>query len=338
MIANDLKISVLGAGSWGTALAGLLASKGYDVTIWAYEDEVCRQINEESENSTYLPGFKLPENLKSTNSIEEAILSSQLILSVMPSHVVRGVLSGVASLITPDQIFVSATKGIEIDTLMTNSQIVEEVLPGKIADGAAYISGPSFAREVAAQLPTAVTVASKYKNIALKVQEIFSTPYFRVYSSSDIIGLEVGGSIKNVIALGAGISDGLGFGYNARAALITRGLAEMTRLGLALGAKPSTFSGLSGMGDLVLTCTGDLSRNRSVGIKIGEGKKIDEILSDMNMVAEGVKTAKAAYLLAEKLGINMPICESIYKILYEDMEPKEAVSSLMTRDLKEEVC
>lgn len=337
MIANDLKISVLGAGSWGTALAGLLASKGYDVTIWAYEEEVCRQINEESENSTYLPGFKLSENLKSTNSIEEAITSCQLILSVMPSHVVRGVLSKVASLITPDHIFVSATKGIEIETLMTNSQVVEEVLPANIADGAAYLSGPSFAREVAGQLPTAVTVASKYKNIALKVQEIFSTPYFRVYSSSDIIGLEVGGSIKNVIALGAGISDGLGFGYNARAALITRGLAEMTRLGLALGANSSTFSGLSGMGDLVLTCTGDLSRNRSVGIKIGEGKKIDEILSDMNMVAEGVKTAKAAYLLARKLKIDMPICESIYKILYEDLEPKEAVSSLMTRDLKEEV-
>ncbi len=336
MIANNLKISVLGAGSWGTALAGLLASKGYDVTIWAYEDEVCRQINEERENSTYLPGFKLSENLKSTNSIEEAIVSSQLILSVMPSHVARGVLSKAASLITPEHIFVSATKGIEIDTLMTNSQIVEEVLPVRIADSAAYLSGPSFAREVAGRLPTAVTVASKYKNIALKVQEIFSTPYFRVYSSSDIIGLEVGGSIKNVIALGAGISDGLGFGYNARAALITRGLAEMTRLGLALGANASTFSGLSGMGDLVLTCTGDLSRNRSVGIKIGEGKKIDQILSDMNMVAEGVKTAKAAYLLAGKLGIDMPICESIYKILYEDMEPKEAVSSLMTRDLKEE--
>ena len=336
MIAHDLKISVLGAGSWGTALAGLLASKGYDVTIWAYEDEVCRQINEERENSTYLPGFKLSENLKSTNSIEEAIVSSRLVLSVMPSHVVRGVLSRVASLITPEHIFVSATKGIEIDTLMTNSQIVEEVLPANIADSAAYLSGPSFAREVAGQLPTAVTVASKYKNIALKVQEIFSTPYFRVYSSSDIIGLEVGGSIKNVIALGAGISDGLGFGYNARAALITRGLAEMTRLGVALGAKASTFSGLSGMGDLVLTCTGDLSRNRSVGIKIGEGKKINEILSDMNMVAEGIKTAKAAYLLAKKLDIDMPICESIYKILYEDMEPKEAVSSLMTRDLKEE--
>lgn len=338
MITDDFKISVLGAGSWGSALAGLLALKGFDVTIWAYEAEVCSQINEEHENSVYLPGFKLPGNLKSTNSIEDVIPSGRLILSVLPSHVARGVLSRVSSLITPEQIFVSATKGIEIDTLMTNSQIVEEVLPSGIADGAAYLSGPSFAREVAAQLPTAVTVASRYKNIALKVQDIFSTSCFRVYSSSDIIGLEIGGSIKNVIALGAGISDGLGFGYNARAALITRGLSEMTRLGLALGAKASTFSGLSGMGDLVLTCTGDLSRNRTVGIKIGKGEKIEKILSDMNMVAEGVKTAKAAYLLATKLGIDMPICESIYKILYEDMEPGEAVLSLMTRDLKEEVC
>ena len=338
MIANDLKISVLGAGSWGTALAALLASKGYAVTIWAYEDEVCRQINEGSENVTYLPGFKLSGNLKASSSIEDVIGSSQLVLSVVPSHVARNILSKAAGLITADHIFVSATKGIEIDTLMTNSQIVEEILPERVADNAAYLSGPSFAREVAAQLPTAVTVASKSTEIAKKVQKIFSTSYFRVYSSNDIIGLEVGGSIKNVIALGAGISDGLGFGYNARAALITRGLAEMTRLGLALGAKASTFSGLSGMGDLVLTCTGDLSRNRSVGIKIGEGEKIDAILSDMNMVAEGVKTAKAAYLLAEKLRIDMPICESIYKILYEDMEPREAVSSLMARDLKEEIC
>ena len=337
MIANDLKISVLGAGSWGTALAGLLASKGYDVTIWAYEDDVCRQINENNENLVYLPGIKLSENLKSTNSIDEAIASSRFVLSVVPSHVARGILSKVADFITPDHIFVSATKGIEIDTLMTNSQVVEEVLPPLVSERAAYLSGPSFAREVAEQLPTAVTVASKNTDIAIKVQEVFSTPYFRVYSSNDIMGLEVGGSIKNVIALGAGISDGLGFGYNARAALITRGLAEMTRLGLALGANASTFSGLSGMGDLVLTCTGDLSRNRSVGIRIGEGEKIGNILSDMNMVAEGVKTAKAAYLLAGKLGIDMPICESIYKILYEDMEPKEAVSSLMTRELKEEV-
>lgn len=337
MRRNSVKIGVVGGGSWGTTLASLVADKGFEVTLWVYEPEVCREIRDGGENITYLPGFRLPANLVPTNSLEEAVADKELVLFVTPSHVARSVLNEAKPLISPEIILVSATKGIEEASLKTNAGVLEDVLPAEISERAVYLSGPSFAREVAEKHPTAVTVASRDADRASKVQEIFSTPFFRVYTSSDIVGLEIGGSIKNVIALGAGISDGLGFGYNARAALITRGLAEMTRLGVAMGAEALTFSGLSGLGDLVLTCTGDLSRNRTVGIRLGKGEKLSSILGEMKMVAEGVKTAKAAYLLAKKMNIDMPITEKIYRILYEDLDPKTAVAGLMARELKEEI-
>ncbi|MBE9502819.1 MAG: NAD(P)H-dependent glycerol-3-phosphate dehydrogenase [Proteobacteria bacterium] len=332
-----MNIGVIGGGSWGTTLANLLASKGYKTSLWVYEEILCREINESHKNSTYLPGFTLSENLSATNDVKEAIDGKALVLWVTPSHVTRRVLTEAKPCISPDAIMVSATKGIEVDTLKTNSEVIEELLPPEISEKVVYLSGPSFAREVAAEQPTAVTVASKHVPSASKVQEIFSTTFFRAYTSTDIIGLEIGGSIKNVIALGAGISDGLGFGSNARAALITRGLAEMTRLGVAMGADALTFAGLSGLGDLVLTCTGDLSRNRTVGLRLGKGEKIEDILSEMKMVAEGVKTTKAAHQLSKKLGVDMPIVENIYAILYEKMPAKKAVASLMTRELKEEI-
>lgn len=332
-----MNLGVIGGGSWGTTLANLLASKGYKTTLWVYEEALCHEINKSHENSTYLSGFTLSENLCATNDIKDAIDGKALVLWVTPSHVTRRVLIDAKPCISPDAIMVSATKGIEVDTLKTNSEVIEELLPTEISEKVVYLSGPSFAREVAAKQPTAVTVASKHAASASKVQEIFSTPYFRAYTSKDMIGLEIGGSIKNVIALGAGISDGLGFGCNARAALITRGLAEMTRLGVAMGADALTFSGLSGLGDLVLTCTGDLSRNRSVGLRLGKGEKIEDILSEMKMIAEGVKTTKAAYQLSKKLGVEMPIVENIYAILYENMPARKAVTTLMTRELKEEI-
>lgn len=332
-----MNVGVIGGGSWGTTLANLLAGKGYGTTLWVYEEPLCREINDRRENSVYLPGFRLSSNLHATNKMEEAILGKGLVLWVPPSHVARHLLPGARPFISSDAIMVSATKGIEEDTLKTNSEVIEEMLPPAISEKVVYLSGPSFAREVAAGQPTAVTVASKDAASASKVQEVFSTSCFRAYTSKDIIGLEVGGAIKNVIALGAGISDGLGFGYNARAALITRGLAEMTRLGVAMGAEALTFSGLSGLGDLVLTCTGDLSRNRTVGLRLGKGDKIKTILAEMKMVAEGVKTAKAAYLLSKKLDVEMPITEKIYSILYEGMSPKTAVTGLMMRELKEEI-
>lgn len=331
-----MKVGVIGGGSWGTTLANVLADKGYQTKLWIHEEEVCKQVNT-GENTTYLEGFKLSNNLSATNSLKEAIEGKELVLWVTPSHVARYVLKDALPFISTGAIMASATKGIEEETLKTNSEVIEELLPIEISKKVVYLSGPSFAREVVAKQPTAVTVASQDSFAASKVQEIFSTDYFRAYTSSDVTGLEVGGSIKNVIALGAGISDGLGFGYNARAAIITRGLAEMTRLGVAMGADPLTFSGLSGLGDLVLTCTGDLSRNRTVGLRLGKGEKIDKILGEMKMVAEGVKTAKAAYLLSNKLCVDMPITTKIYKILYEDMLPQKAVAALMARELKEEI-
>jgi len=332
-----VRIGVVGGGSWGTTLANLLSNKGYDVTFWVYEEDLCRTINESHENTLYLKDITLSNELRASNSISQVIEEKDLLLFVTPSHVARAILTEASDHINEDQILVSATKGIEESTLKTNSQVIEEILSPSISKNTVYLSGPSFAREVAIRQPTAVTVASQNEKRAQSVQEIFSTDYFRVYRSSDIIGLEVGGSIKNVIALGAGISDGLGFGSNARAALITRGLAEMLRLGVKMGANAMTFSGLSGLGDLVLTCTGDLSRNRNVGLRLGKGEKIGDILSDMKMVAEGVKTAKAAYDLSRKISVEMPITECIYNIIYNDMNAREAVSTLMTRELKEEL-
>lgn len=329
-------IGVIGAGSWGTTLADLLAKKGHNVTLWAYEPELVEEMTQTRSNSLFLPGISLSPELKFTNVLQEAVADKTVLLFVVPSQVTRSVIKSALPFISGSALIVSASKGIELDTLKTVSQIYEEILPHELSANFSALSGPSFAREVAQEMPTAVAVASGRQDVAKHVQHTFTTRFFRVYTNDDVIGVELGGAIKNVIAIAAGISDGLGFGHNTRAALITRGLAEMTRLGRAMGAQTATFAGLAGMGDLVLTCTGDLSRNRSVGIKLGEGRRLAEILGEMRMVAEGVKTTESAYNLASRLKVEMPITEKVYQVLYKDKPAREAVLELMTRDLKAE--
>ena len=329
-------IGVIGAGSWGTTLADLLAKKGHAVTLWAYEPELVGEMATTGINGIYLPGIPLSSRLRFTNSLRDTVEGKDLILCVVPSQLVREVIRSVLPVLPAEALIVSASKGIELESLMTVSQVYAELLPLALNQRFSVLSGPSFAREVAREMPTAVVAAAAVASVARRVQDIFTTPSFRVYTNADVVGVELGGAIKNVIALAAGISDGLGFGNNTRAALITRGLAEMTRLGRAMGAKSETFAGLAGMGDLVLTCTGDLSRNRTVGIKLGQGLSLAEILAEMRMVAEGVKTAESARSLAVRLGIDMPITEKVYRVLYEDKPAREAVVELMTRDLKAE--
>lgn len=330
-----MQIGVIGAGSWGTSLANLLAKKGYQVTLWAYEAEVVEGIRTRRVNDLYLPENQLSENLQATGELAAATAGKQLVLLVPPSQVLRGVFQQLLPHLEPETLLVSASKGIENSTLQTMSEILAELAPHG-ADRSAFLSGPSFAKEVARELPTAVTVAAESETVAARVQEIFSTDYFRVYTSTDVIGIELGGALKNVIAIAAGIADGLGFGHNTRAALITRGLAEISRIGLAKGAQPATFAGLAGMGDLVLTCTGDLSRNRSVGMALGQGRSLKQVLDGMQMVAEGVQTTLSAYQLARRLEVEAPIIDQMYQILYQDKEPRRAVSDLMDRELKPE--
>lgn len=337
MNVEQCKIGVVGAGSWGTALAQLLAHKGYPLDLWVFEDEVVEQIRTYGENRIYLPGTSLSKNIAPSRDLQEVVAGKDLVLMVVPSHFMRAVSSQLSSFIAPDTIVVTASKGIENETLATMHQVFKETLPHIRPGLLTILSGPSFAKEVAAMVPTAVTVASSDIDTANKVQQVFSTKAFRVYTSTDVVGLELGGAVKNVIALAAGISDGLGLGLNTRAALITRGLAEMQRLGVKMGADPRTFNGLGGMGDLVLTCTGELSRNHTVGKKIGQGQKMGAILADMRMVAEGVKTTKSIYRLAEREGVEMPICSEIYQILYNDCSPQKALHRLMTRSLKQEL-
>ncbi len=329
-------IGVIGAGSWGTTLANLLAVKGFDVTLWCYEEELSVQMETARVNEVYLPGIELSDNLTITSSLDRACCEKELVLFVSPSQVTRHVLTQALPHIAPEAIVVSASKGIENDSLMLLSQVFEELLPEKMHKNLGFLSGPSFAREVSLGMPTAVVAAAQNLIVAEQIQEVFSTSNFRVYTHNDIVGVELGGAMKNVIALAAGVSDGLGFGSNTRAALITRGLVEMTRLGLKMGGTADTFAGLAGMGDLVLTCTGDLSRNRSVGIELGQGRKINDILSGMQMVAEGVKTTLSAFQLAQKLEVEVPIIEQMYMILYQDKDPRQAVTDLMMRDLKAE--
>ncbi|MEZ4600944.1 MAG: NAD(P)H-dependent glycerol-3-phosphate dehydrogenase [Syntrophotaleaceae bacterium] len=331
-----MKIGVIGAGSWGTTLADLLAKKGEDVILWAFEKELAEQMQETRKNDQFLSGFTLDKKLSFTSDLLEAATGRDLLVLVSPSQVMRQVLRQLEPCITPQTILVSAAKGIENETLMTMSEVLEDVLPETKRQRTAFISGPTFAREVAAEMPTALVVASTCQETARQVQDIFSCHYFRLYRQGDVLGVELGGSLKNVMALAAGVTDGLGYGYNTRAGLITRGLVEMSRIGQAKGARESTFYGLSGMGDLVLTCTGDLSRNRSVGLEIGRGRKLTEILSGMKMVAEGVKTTLSGYQLAQKLGVEAPIIEQMYLILNEDKDPRRAVSDLMQRELKAE--
>lgn len=330
------KIGVIGAGSWGTTLANLLAKKGQEVTLWAHEADGVLEMKKTRVNSLYLPGIKLSPHLCFTGDLEEAVSGKELILAVTPSQVTRAVLGRALPHISESAVIVNASKGIEVETLLTMSQVCAQILPPSMLGKYCVLSGPTFAREVAQEMPTAIVAAAADKRVSLNVQETFSTGYFRVYTNSDVIGVELGGSIKNVISIAAGISDGLGLGHNTRAALITRGLAEMARLGAAMGSQPSTFAGLAGMGDLVLTCTGDLSRNRTVGMKLGQGMRLGVILGEMRMVAEGVKTTQSAYNLARRLNVDMPITEKVHQILYEDKPARHAVMELMSRDLKSE--
>ncbi len=331
-----MKIGVIGAGSWGTTLADLLAKKNYSVTLWVYENDLAERLPKTRINDLYLDGITLSPKLAYTSDLGAAAKGCQVLVLVSPSQVMRAVLKQLKPHLTDDCLLVSAAKGIENDTLMTMSEVLQEVFGTEIKQRSAFLSGPSFAREVAAEQPTAVAVAAENLDVAARIQELFSTDYFRVYTNQDVVGVEVGGAVKNVIALAAGVGDGLGFNHNARAALITRGLAEMARLGDAMGAQGATFSGLAGMGDLVLTCTGELSRNRAVGVELGRGRKLDEILKQMRMVAEGVKTTLSAYQLATKLGVVMPITEQMYQVLYENKDPKQAATDLMMRTLTSE--
>ncbi len=330
------KIGVIGAGAWGTALAMLLADQGHDVTLWMYEKDLAEETSRTRENRVYLPGFTLPASIQVTSSLEAAVKNKGLILSVVPSHTVRAVTKQMADFLPADAIIVSASKGIEIETLMPLSEIFKDVLPEKFHDRLCFLSGPSFAKEVAQKFPTAVALASYDQVVAKTVQGIFSNSCFRVYTNPDVIGVELAGSIKNVVAIAAGVLEGMGYGYNTMAALLTRGLAEMARLGIAMGGNIQTFSGLAGMGDLVLTCTGGLSRNRTLGTRLGKGEKLADIMSGMKTVAEGVKTAKAARELARKYGVPMPIVDEVYQLLYEGKDPKAAVKDLMSRELKGE--
>ena len=334
---KTFKIGVVGAGSWGTAIADLLGCKGFTIDLWVYEQEVVEQIKNERENKIYLPGFTLSDNIAATNELQAVVADKNLVVVVVPSHVMRETSKKLGAYHSEKTVLVLASKGIENKTHLTMSGVIRDNIPQIAKQQLAVISGPSFANEVAKRFPTVVTVASADSKTANLVQHIFATTYFRVYTSDDVLGTELGGSVKNVIAIAAGIVDGLGLGLNTRAALITRGMTEIRRLGVNLGANPRTFTGLAGFGDLVLTCTGTLSRNHTVGKKIGEGKKLNEILAEMRMVAEGVKTAKSVYNLSRKRNIEMPICHEIYRILYEDLSPKEAVYNLMTRDLKQEL-
>ncbi|HEX2187265.1 MAG TPA: NAD(P)H-dependent glycerol-3-phosphate dehydrogenase [Longimicrobiaceae bacterium] len=330
------RVAVVGAGSWGTALANLLARKGVPTVLWSHEADVAEGIEHEHRNPRYLTEVALDPRLRATAHMREAVEGAEAVVSVSPSHVVRLVMAEAAIAMRPDALVVSASKGIETDTLKGMDGVLEDVLPREAALGATYLSGPSFALEVGFGQPTAVTIASRSPRAAERAQELFQTEYFRVYTSSDVPGVELGGALKNVIAIAAGVVEGLGFGNNTRAALITRGLAEITRLGVALGANPLTFAGLAGMGDLILTCTGALSRNRSVGVELGQGRSLQEILGGMTQVAEGVRTSRSARDLARRQGIEMPIVEAVHAVLFEDLDPRAAVERLMLREPKAE--
>ncbi len=331
-----MKIAVIGAGSWGTALAQVLAGNGHDVCLWAYESELVAGMRSSRVNHLFLPDTVLHEKMNFTGNLKEAVADKELILLVTPTQVMRGILAQMAGDVARDAIFVNASKGIELGSLSTVSQILSQVLGEQTLERYVALSGPTFAKEVAAGLPSLIVAGSRNETAAAKVQTAFSNNVFRVYSSPDPVGVELGGAVKNVIAIAAGIGDGLGFGHNSRAALITRGLAEMRRLGRAMGAEDSTFAGLAGMGDLVLTCTGDLSRNRTVGIKLGQGMSLEAILSEMRMVAEGVKSAESVNALAARLEVDMPITAKVYEILHNGKPAREAVIELMSRDLRAE--
>ena len=331
------RIAVLGAGSWGTALANVLAANGHATRLWAYEPAVAHEVATNQRNDKYLPGIDLDPSLGATADMGEALDGADVVVSVSPSHVVRPVMQEAGSCLAERRpLIVSASKGIEIHTDMRMSEVLREVLGEETAGGCVVLSGPSFAAELARRLPTAVTLASSDAGNAQRVQGLFQNDHFRLYTQSDLIGTDLGGALKNVIALAAGISDGLGLGTNARAALMTRGLAEIGRLAERLGGEGATLAGLAGVGDLILTCTGDLSRNRTVGLAVGRGEDLSEVLAGMTAVAEGVRTTEAARDLAGRHGVEMPIVGAVYSILYDNVDPRRALALLMSREPKPE--
>jgi glycerol-3-phosphate dehydrogenase (NAD(P)+) len=331
LLTQEERIGVIGAGSWGTTLANLLAEERLAVDLWVYEEELFRSMEKERENKIFLPGVGLADRIRLTHSQEEAFTEKDILVCALPSHAVREIFSRTRAYIQDGILIVSATKGLENQSHQTVSQVLREVIGHSQKAEIAALSGPSFAREVSRKLPTAVAVAGTNPEAARQAQDLFSRPYFRIYTNPDLIGVELGGAIKNVMAIAAGAADGLGFGHSSRAALITRGLAEMIRLGVKMGADARTFSGLAGLGDLVLTCTGDLSRNRSLGLELGKGRSLSAILGEMRMVAEGFRTSQALWELAKELEVEMPITEKVYEILYEGKSPREAVAELMSR-------
>jgi glycerol-3-phosphate dehydrogenase (NAD(P)+) len=325
-------IAVIGAGSWGTTLAHLLAEKGYDVSLWAFEEGLVEEIKRTHVNGTYLPGIPLSHNIEVTGSIKEAVKKARYIVNVVPTQFTRSIFQNASSIVPDGATIVNASKGIEHGTLLTVSSILGDLTGLQVA----VLSGPSFAAEVIKKLPTAVTVAAHDRDTALLLQDVFNTDYLRIYTNTDVIGVEIGGALKNVMAIASGICDGLGLGASTRAALITRGLAEMTRLGVIMGAREKTFGGLSGLGDLVLTCTSTLSRNYTVGFRLGRGEALEDILAGMRMVAEGVATSVSAHQLAMKFDVEMPIVDQIYQVIQGDKKAGDAVRELMTRSLKAE--
>lgn len=331
-----MKISVLGAGSWGTTLAILLHDNGHEVTLWEFKKSYAKSLLKHRENKTFLPGISIHEEIKITNDLEESVKQQHIVVIAVPSQFVRSVLKQFPKFDFKDTTFVSVSKGIEKDTLLRVDQIIKSELPDLDDANISVLSGPSHAEEVSRKVPTAVVAASKSMDTAKLVQAAFMNSYFRVYSSTDIVGVELGGALKNVIAIGAGIIDGAKFGDNTKAAIMTRGIAEISRLGIELGAKPQTFSGLSGMGDLIVTCMSKHSRNRYVGEQVGMGKTLKQVVGSMEMVAEGVESCKSVYELAAKHNVDVPIVNAVYQILFNGRDAVKVTYDLMTRDMKPE--
>lgn len=335
-VEKIMKFAILGGGGWGTALSLVLNSKGVDVKVWEYDSEQCDRVNKSGENEKFLPGVAVPPGVRFTSDMTDATKGREIIVFAVPSHTLRGIARNLAKLELSCSLIVTGTKGIEDDSLMRMSEVLADELPSGLTDKIAVLAGPSHAEEVSRMCPTAVVAASANPILARQVQQLFSTNYFRVYSSEDVTGVELGVSVKNVIAIAAGICDGIGYGDNTKAALITRGLAEITRLGVALGARRETFFGLAGVGDLVVTCLSRHSRNRHVGEQVGKGRSLESILSEMVMVAEGVKTTRSALHLARRHEVEMPITEQVYAVLFEGKDPHFAMDDLMSRELKSE--
>ena len=332
-----MKIAVVGGGSWGTALAWLLAERGHRIALWAYEAEVVSAINKRRENPAYLPGVSLPDTLSADVSMARVLAHAKWVLFAVPSHVAREVLMEMYPLLPPGIPVISATKGIERERLILISDVIAEVLKRAAGERIAVLSGPSFAKELVQSCPTAVSLACRDLRLAARIQTAFATPFFRLFLTTDLVGVQLGGALKNVIALAAGVADGLGLGYNAKAVLMTRGLAEIVRLGVAMGADGPTFYGLSGMGDLFLTCSGGHSRNRRVGELIGKGESLAAIQRSMRMVAEGIRTTESAHALARKYRVDMPIVREIHRVLFEGKPPRKAVMDLMEMARGEEI-